>query len=90
MTPSSAPAVLKVTILLFAQYAEAVGRSRVDISLPAGGTVADLLAELRRQIPEAGALPARLMCAVNLSHVLPSHQLRDGDEVAVLPPLAGG
>ena len=90
MTPSSAPAVLNVTILLFAQYAEALGRSRVDISLPAGSTVADLLAEFRREVPEAGGLPERLMCAVNLSHVLPAHRLRDGDEVAVLPPLAGG
>lgn len=80
----------KVTILLFAQYAETVGRSRVEISLPRGATVADLLAEFRRQVAEAAALPERLMCAVNLSHVLPGHQLRDGDEVAVLPPMAGG
>ncbi len=88
MPPLTAPA--KVTILLFAQYAEAVGRSRVEISLPGGATVADLLSEFRRQVAGAASLPERLMCAVNLSHVLPGHQLRDGDEVAVLPPLAGG
>ena len=88
MPPLTTPA--KVTILLFAQYAEAVGRSRVEISLPGGATVADLLSEFRRQVAGAASLPERLMCAVNHSHVLPGHQLRDGDEVAVLPPLAGG
>jgi molybdopterin converting factor small subunit len=80
----------RVTILLFAQYADAVGRSRVEISLAAGATVADLLSRFRSEVAGAAALPERPMCAVNHSHVLPGHHLRDGDEVAILPPLAGG
>jgi len=62
----------------------------VEISLPAGATVGELLLEFRRLVPEALRLPERPLCAVNLSHVLPTHLLRDGDEVAILPPLAGG
>ena len=90
MTSGTASGRLAVSIRLFARYAEVVGRTRVDISLPEGATVAALLAEFRRQVPEASALPEKLMCAVNLTHVLPGHPLRSGDEVAILPPLAGG
>jgi molybdopterin converting factor small subunit len=42
------------------------------------------------QVPAFAALPKQPLCAVNLAHVLPAHSLRDGDEVAILPPLAGG
>jgi molybdopterin converting factor subunit 1 len=90
MASSTTTASLNVSVRLFARYAELVGQDLVHISLPAGATVADLLAALRVKVPQASTLPARLLCAVNLSHVLPSHLLRDGDEVAILPPLAGG
>ena len=90
MTSSSASTSLSVTVRLFAAYAEAVGHSSVEISLPAGATVGDLLAEFRRRVTGAAALPERPLCAVNLTHVLNGHPLRNSDEVAILPPLAGG
>jgi len=79
-----------VSVRLFASYAEVTGRTEVELSIAPGSTVQDLLEEFRRQVPAAAGLPARLLCAVNLAHVLPSHVLRDGDEVAILPPMAGG
>jgi molybdopterin converting factor small subunit len=90
MTSSSASTSISVTVRLFAAYADAVGRSSVEIVLPAGATVGDLLAEFRHQVPGAAGLPERPLCAVNLSHVLSGHPLRNHDEVAILPPLAGG
>jgi len=90
MTSSTAPVTVTVSVRLFARYAEVVGQDRVSVALTGGATVADLLAALRLQVPRFTALPARPLCAVNLAHVLPSHALRDGDEVAILPPLAGG
>ena len=90
MTSSSTSTTLTVTVRLFAAYAEAVGRSSVEIFLPEGATVGELLAEFRRRVPRAAALPERPLCAVNLTHVLSSHPLRNNDEVAILPPLAGG
>jgi molybdopterin converting factor small subunit len=90
MTSGTTSGGLSVKVRLFAAYAEILGQSSVDITLPFGAVVGDLLAALRQQVPKAAALPERPLCAVNLSHVLPSHVLRDGDEVALLPPLAGG
>jgi molybdopterin converting factor small subunit len=90
MTSSASTGGLTVSVLLFARYAELVGRSRVEISLAGGATVGDLIDEFRRQVPESLTLPRRPLCAVNLTHVLSGHPLRNGDEVAILPPLAGG
>jgi molybdopterin converting factor small subunit len=52
--------------------------------------VADAVAKLRGEIPGGERLPTSPMVAVNQEHVLPSRPLADGDELAFLPPLAGG
>jgi molybdopterin converting factor small subunit len=78
-----------VHILLFAAYAERLGREQIDAALRPGATVADALAYLRA-LPGGTELPARPLCARNLAHVGDDAPLFDGDELAVLPPLAGG
>ena len=79
----------KVRILLFASYAERLGLERVEAALPPGATVADALDYLRA-LPGGGELPPKPLCARNLAHVSTDVLLADGDELAVLPPLAGG
>jgi molybdopterin converting factor small subunit len=81
---------IRVTVKLFAQYAELVGVPAVDVEIPAGGTVADAVARVREAHPGARQIPERPLAALNLAHVLPDHPLRDGDQLALLPPLAGG
>ncbi|MDH3496058.1 MAG: MoaD/ThiS family protein [Gemmatimonadota bacterium] len=83
-------AALRVRCRLFARYAEVVGREEVVLDLPADAVVADAIALLRRQVPRGDVLPERPLVAVNLAHVLHTERLRDGDELALLPPLAGG
>jgi molybdopterin synthase catalytic subunit len=79
----------RVRILLFASYAERLGLERLEAALPAGATVADALDYLRA-LPGGAELPRRPLCARNLTHVGTDARLADGDELAVLPPLAGG
>lgn len=81
---------LRVTCRLFARYAELVGREDVTLELPGGAVVADAVAALRATVAGAERLPAQPLVAVNLQHVLPTDALHDGDELALLPPLAGG
>lgn len=83
-------ATIRVTVRLFAQYAELVGADAVPLELPPGATVADAVLAVRRQGANGLQLPQRPLAAVNLAHVLPDHPLTDGDELALLPPLAGG
>jgi molybdopterin converting factor small subunit len=79
----------RVHILLFASYADRLGLERIEAALPPGATVADALDYLRA-LPGGAELPPRPLCARNLAHVSTDVALADGDELAVLPPLAGG
>ncbi len=75
-------------IRLFASYRESAGTNRLDTTLPAGATVADLLTALTPQLPSLGR--TRGLVVVNQEYVTPDARLCDGDEVALIPPVSGG
>jgi molybdopterin synthase catalytic subunit len=79
---------ITVHVRLFASYREAAGTNRLDTSLPASATVADLLDVLTPRIP--ALTRAKGMIALNQEYVTPTASLRDGDEVALIPPVSGG
>lgn len=85
----AAPSTLTVRVLLFARYAEVFGADAVTLELAAPATVADVVTRLRAA-PGGAELPPRPLCAVNLAQVTETAPLAAGDEVAILPPLAGG
>ena len=80
---------MRIQLRLFASYAEAFGRDAFHLELPEGATVADALAAVRRE-PAASRLPPRPLVAVNLAYAKPEVRLAEGDEVALIPPVAGG
>jgi molybdopterin converting factor subunit 1 len=80
---------LRVRVRLFASYAEAAGRDEFELQLAAGATAADCLAAVRAQ-PWAAKLPPAPALAVNQRYAKGDAALHDGDEVAVIPPVAGG
>ncbi len=80
---------MKVHALFFASYAEAFGRSEQAIELPAGATVDDFVAAIRND-PAAARVPPHPLVAVNQRYARPDTKLADGDEVALIPPVAGG
>jgi molybdopterin converting factor small subunit len=89
MLPTATASTLTIRVLLFASYADRLGRDALDLSLEAPARVGDALDRLR-SLPGAEILPARPMCAVNLAQAAPDDLLSDGDEVAILPPVSGG
>ena len=80
---------MTVTVLLFASYADALGQSSVALALPAGATVRDAVARLAG-LPGSDRLPPRPLVAVNQRYAPPDQVLSPGDEIAVIPPVAGG
>ena len=80
---------MTVTILLFASYAERLGMSSVGIEVPPGSTVRTVLDQIGR-MPGAHALPVTPLVAVNRSYARADTALSDGDEIAIIPPVAGG
>ncbi len=80
---------MKVQIRFFASTRELFGTSVAERELPAGATVGDLIDQLRRE--QNGRIPVgHLHVAVNRRYAGPDIVLRDGDEVAVFPPVSGG
>jgi molybdopterin converting factor small subunit len=80
---------MNVTVLLFASYADALGASSLTVELPANATVADVLADLRSRTGSERLPPAPLV-AVNQRYAGVTSAVCEGDEVAVIPPVAGG
>lgn len=87
--PSTIVPALTVRVLLFASYAELLGLESIELSLEHPATVGSALERLRA-LPGGERLPARPLCAINLTHVRLDAPLSGGDELAILPPLAGG
>lgn len=79
-----------VRIRFFARYAELAGRSEATLAVPLPATVSDVIHRIRGEWPGASALPAHPLAALNLRHVRLDTPVADGDELAFLPPLAGG
>lgn len=81
---------ITVRCMFFAQYAEFLGRTELELTLPAGSTVSHLVERVRADAPGGSQLPERPLVASNKRHVKPDCAIEDGDELAFLPPLGGG
>ncbi|MGK2962727.1 MAG: MoaD/ThiS family protein [Gemmatimonadaceae bacterium] len=80
---------MTVTVRLFASYAERLGQSSLSIDLPAGARVRDAVTSLR-SMPGGSMLPQSPLVAINRGYASPDSALSEGDELAVIPPVAGG
>jgi molybdopterin converting factor small subunit len=61
----------------------------VQLTLPEGALVNDALAQLRA-LPGGDRLPPAPLVAINLAYARTDSPLTSGDELAVIPPVAGG
>ena len=77
------------TVQVFASYAELLGAHKVQIQLPPGATVDDVAAAIR-ELPGGARLPADLKIAINLEFAAPRQPVDPRDELALIPPVAGG
>ena len=81
---------MTVRVRLGAGLAPASGNPRLAVTLVADATVADLVAHLREQYP---TLTSKLNIAIPIvsgRHASPAQPLAEGQEVALLLPVAGG
>ena len=81
---------MRVTVTFFAAIRDAAGTPEERVELPDGSTVDGLLRELHRAHPALRALADDTLVSVNRGLGAGTTVLRDGDAVALFPPLAGG
>jgi molybdopterin synthase catalytic subunit len=81
---------VKVRVRLFGALAERAGAGEDVIDVGDGATARHVVEVIRIRHPEAAGLLGQVSLAVNLETVTPDHALAEDDEVALLPPVAGG
>ncbi len=81
---------LRIRLLFFAVYRDLAGTSELELEVPAGATAASAVERLRALGGGLARLPAAPVVAVNREYAPLTTPLRDGDELALLPPVAGG
>jgi len=84
---------MQVKILAFGVLKDLLGTATVELELTQGATVADLLRILEQQTSNLSMQThvwQALAVAVNREYSSASTMLREGDEIALLPPVSGG
>lgn len=81
---------MKIHLRYFALMRELLGRDEETVELPAGATAGDAFARIAVGAPRLQGLERSIMLMVNQEYVRPTHALRDGDELAFIPPVSGG
>jgi molybdopterin converting factor subunit 1 len=81
---------MRIHLLHFASFRDAVGRGEETREVPEGTNVSAVWKSLTAEIPQLQKFRSMPPAAVNREYVPPSTVLSDGDEVAFLPPVAGG
>lgn len=86
---------LRVSVLLFAVLRDTLKRDEIEVSIPLRGdgstpVVADLLVASAAQYPTISSWLPHLRVAVNCEYSSSETSIQEGDEIAFLPPVAGG
>ncbi len=79
----------QLQVLLFASYADAFGADSVTVTVPDAPTVADVVGALRA-LPGGAVLPAAPVVAVDRRYLRGNVPVAAGQEIAIIPPVAGG
>ncbi len=81
---------MKIRVLAFARLREILNAGETVLELRAGARVRDAWGALAERCPALDEHRTSTRIACNGSLVALGHMLRDGDEIALLPPVGGG
>jgi molybdopterin synthase sulfur carrier subunit len=80
---------MRLTIRAFGITREILGEKETVIEFEPGTTISDLKGELEVQYPELKELKS-LFIAVNNKYAEEGAELKENDEIALIPPVSGG
>jgi molybdopterin synthase catalytic subunit len=81
---------IRVKVLLFGAARDAVGQSEVELVLETEATSTAAVAKIIEKFPNLGRFGRSLLVAVNQEYARGETTLKNGDELAVFPPVSGG
>jgi molybdopterin synthase catalytic subunit/molybdopterin converting factor small subunit len=81
---------MKISVLFFGMMKDVTGRTGESLDLPDGALVRDVLLYYSGHTKRFEEMLPSLAISVNREYAAADYQLRDGDEVGLLPPVSGG
>ena len=81
---------MQVRILFFGMLKDLTGRDSDLLALPDHATLGDVFTHYEKLVPPLGKLAASIAISVNQEFAGPDSKLKEGDEIAFLPPVSGG
>jgi molybdopterin converting factor subunit 1 len=81
---------VRVKVRLFARLRDIAGAAELTREVPADATIGSVWQGLVAEHPALAEYERSISVAVNADYARMSHAVRDGDEVAFLPPVSGG
>jgi molybdopterin converting factor subunit 1 len=81
---------MRVTVRLFARLRDLAGAGELVRDVEGPATVQSVWKGLVAEMPSLGVYERTMSVAVNADYSRMSATVRDGDEVAFLPPVSGG
>ena len=81
---------MKVRVQFYAQLRDLVGMRGLELELPDGARVRDLLEQLYAERPALRAHDNSILIGAGLEFVDRNYQLNPGEEIAIMPPVQGG
>ncbi|DBA98795.1 hypothetical protein WJX77_008747 [Trebouxia sp. C0004] len=81
-----------VTVLFFARGRELAGVSQISVKLQDAADTEQLLQYVLNKYPKLSEIVATTVLSLNQEYLDPGQPvpLKDGDEVAIIPPVSGG
>jgi len=81
---------MQVRVLFFGILKDLAGRGTDSLSLPEPAALRDVLKHYQERIPRLQEITTSIAMSVNQEYAGPDARLKDGDEIALLPPVSGG
>ncbi|CAM6102274.1 unnamed protein product [Calypogeia fissa] len=82
--------VVKVKVLMFARARELAGTSEMELLMPEGSTTAECVTVLTGKFPPLESIRDCIVLALNFNYLTDPVKVKDGDELAIIPPISGG
>ena len=81
-----------ITVKYFASLRSVAGKEEEQFSMGSETTLEKLSEEISKTTPKLGEMIKRkkIIVSVNMDMVQPGTEIKDGDEIALLPPFSGG
>ena len=81
---------MRVTVSFYSYFKDLTACSQVTETLPEGGTLGELLQKVTARFPGLAAMQKSMLMAVGVEYQDRRYVLKEGDEVALFPPVQGG